>query len=239
MLNFGCSGFSTTLEAVLVREYVRTFAPDVVVCLHHFSDVNEDWSFARHAECANGHVLAVQGSVRELDFNLGQMLRTSQLYRVARACTARRPMSSSAGSYKQTFDAVVHEPYAPDDEEAWTYSLHALADMADDLRQDGIPFLVAVIPIGTQVEPVAPEYAASLGLAYLAAGKRLEHCGYQRKLAGFCTEHDIDCLDLLPAFREANPDGTPRLYCRASALDGAGHDLAAHTIATHLRRRLP
>lgn len=236
VLNFGCSGFSTTLEAVLVREFVRTFAPDVVVCLHHFSDISEDWSFSRRARVESGRVVAVPASMTEAELALTRVPEFSQLYRLARACKRRPTPVDPAASYKQSFDAVIHDPYTADDEEAWSYSLAALADMAADLRQDGIPFLVALVPIGTQVEPVDPDYAKRLGFAYLAGGKRLERCGYQGKVTGFCAAHGIDCLDLLPTFRAANPDGVPRLFLRRDLhWTAAGHDLAAQKIARHLR----
>jgi hypothetical protein len=238
VLNFGCSGFSTTLEAVLVREFVRTFAPDMVVCLHHFSDVSEDWSFARHAQVERGKVVRVEPSVTEFELVLARMSRSSQLYRLARSCKRGPAPANPAASYKQTFDAVVHDPYTADDEEAWAYSLAALSDMAADLRREGIPLLTVLIPIGTQVEPVDPDYAAQLGFAYLNGGKRLERCGYQRKVSGFCAANSIDCLDLLPAFRAANPDGVPRLYLpRDLHWTAAGHDLAAIQIAERLRGR--
>jgi hypothetical protein len=239
VLNFGCSGFSTTLELVLVRELVQGFAPDLVVCLHHFSDVSEDWSFAANAERVDGHVRAVPASVGEGEFAMRRTLESSQFYRVARAASRRGPRTRSgeSPSYKQTFDAVVHEPYTADDEEAWAYSLAALGDMAAELRQSRIPFAVALIPISTQVEPVDADYAQRLGFAYLAAGERLTYDGYQRKVAGYCREQGIDCLDLLPHFRSANPEGTPRLYLlRDLHWSAAGHDLAARVIAGHARR---
>jgi hypothetical protein len=234
VLNFGCSGFSTTLEQILVREFVRTFAPDMIVCLHHFSDVSEDWSFSRNAKVQSGHVAAVPASVSNL--GLGRVLDSSQLYRLARSCKRRPTSIDPSASYKQTFDAVVHDPYTADDEEAWSYSLAALGDMAIKLKHDAIPFLVVLIPIGTQVEPVDPDYARRLGFAYLAGGKRLERCGYQGKVTDFCAARGIDCLDLLPSFRAANPDGVSRLYLpRDLHWTAAGHDLAAQAVAQRLK----
>src|SRR5262249_40525749 len=50
VLNFACSGFSTAAELVQVREWVRGFSPQAVVCFHHFTDITEDWAFASARE---------------------------------------------------------------------------------------------------------------------------------------------------------------------------------------------
>lgn len=235
VLNFGCSGFSTTLESVLVRDWVMSFSPDVVVCLHHFSDISEDWSFSKHAIFDGPELIAVPATVNETERAIAQTFERSQLYRVARS-GVRRPLPTTAVSYKQSFDAVVHDPYTADDEEAWRYSLAALGRMGEELRRREIRFLVALVPISTQVEPVDADYAARLGFRYLAEGKRLEHRGYQSKVAGYCAEQGIRCLDLLEPFRAANPEGKPHFYLpRDLHWTPAGHDLGARQIAEVLQ----
>lgn len=238
ILNFGCSGFSSTLELMLAREWVRAFAPDLVICLHHFSDVSEDWSYRARARFDGAQLVAVEPTTSEGARRLRQGLECSQLFRVAHGSFDRwrrhRPPPANA-SLKTTFDAVVHDPYSADDLEAWDYSLRALASMATMFRDEGVPFLLVVIPIGTQVEAVSGGDARRIGFRFLAEGQRLEHQGYQQKVTGFCREHGIDTLDLLEAFRNANQRGETRFYLpRDQHWSAAGHALAARVVAGHL-----
>jgi lysophospholipase L1-like esterase len=237
VLNFGCSGFSTTLELVLVRDWVRQFAPDVVVCLHHFSDINEDWVYrCQTVQTSTGEISAIPARLAAAEGLMKRCVRHSRLLQVIQQVLGRHPSLPADASYQETFDAVVHDPYTAEDETAWSYSLQALAALADVLRRDNTRFLVVLVPIGTQVEPVDPVYAARLGYRYLAGGCRLEHRGYQEKVRAYCREHGIACLDLLDGFRTANPWGTPWFYLPHDLhWSAAGHELAARHIAEYLR----
>lgn len=241
VLNFGCSGFSSTLEWVQAQSWVRDFSPDLVICLHHFSDMSEDWSFSSRMRRTGDRLQAVAPSESDWGRQARQVMEGSQLFRVARGALdhwrRHRPAGADA-SLQETFDAVVHDPYTPADEQAWDYSLRAVADMAEFFQAADIPFLVVLIPIGTQVEPVGRACAEQLGFRYLAAGDRLEYRGYQRKVTGYCRQKDIACLDLLDDFRTANPQGRAWLYLpHDQHWSGAGHDLAARTIAARIRQR--
>jgi hypothetical protein len=234
VLNFGCSGFCTTLELVLVREWVREFDPDLIVCLHHFSDVSEDWAYRPDAvRSRSGELRAVPARVTAGELAVRTVARQSRLIQLLQREPAQhRSASRTDSSLQQTFDAVVHDPYTDDDEKAWAYSLGALGELGAELRRDAIPFLVVLIPIGTQVEPVDPAYAEALGYRYLANGQRLEYRGYQQKVTGYCREQGIACLDLLDGFRAANPTGKTWFYLpRDFHWTAAGHELAARSIA--------
>lgn len=234
ILNFGCSGFSTTLELVLLREFVLKFQPDAVILCHHFSDVTEDWRFASSAEWDGNQLVAVRPTGSGRGRQVRAVLEFSQLYRAASGVADRRRHRAPppAASLKESFDAIIHEPYTVDDEEAWDYSLAALKQIAELLKQNNIPLLVALIPLGPQVEPVDPAFAQQVGFRYLADGQKLRECGYQDHVKSFCRDARIRVLDLLPIFVRANPKGTPRLYLqRDQHWTAAGHELAAHTIA--------
>jgi hypothetical protein len=239
VLNFGCSGFSSTLELVLLREHVRQFSPDLVICLHHFSDVSEDWSYSSRAHLEDGRVAAVPLSLAPGERTMRDVFEASQLYRVTRgklSATRRRSAAGRNRSLQETFDAIVHEPYTPEDEVAWQYSLRAVEEMAELARKEQVPFLLVIIPIGTQVEPVDADFTRELGFEYLAGGKRLESRAYQDKLKQFCEEKNITCVDLLQDFRAANPDGKPRFYLpRDQHWTATGHALAATSIARRLK----
>lgn len=238
VLNFGCSGFSTSLQCIQFREWVRGFAPDLVIVLHHFSDITEDCRFTFRARYARGELQVIEPTGRGTGSRLRRLLGGSRLYRWADATieTGRRNRPPDpAASLHDSFDAMVHDPYTAEDEQAWVYSLGFLDRMADLLRHNGTSFLVIIIPIGPQVEPVDPAFAKSTGLRYLAEGYRLEHRGYQRRVGDHCHRHGISCLDLLADFRAANPEGRPWLYLpRDQHWTAAGHDLAARRIAAYI-----
>ncbi len=238
VLNFGCSGFSTSLEYLQLREWVRGFSPDLVILFHHFSDMTEDCRFAFRARYVGEELLAIEPGSGGAGNRLRRALDSSRLFRwsaeTLEGWQRYRPPSLDE-SLQTSFDAVVHDPYTREDEQAWSYSLGYLGRIDDLLRRDGTPFLVVLIPISPQVEPVDPAFAAQTGLRYLAGGKRLEHCGYQERVGRYGHKHGIDCLNLLPAFRAANPEGRSWLYLpRDQHWTPAGHDLAAQRIAAYI-----
>jgi hypothetical protein len=226
VLNFGCSGFSSITEYCLLSNCVTRFAPDMVVCLHHFSDMTEDWLLPPQPWHEDG--LSVWKP----------LLLRSQLYRVAAgvADRCRRHRAPPAHASLQTsFDAVLHDPYTADDLQAWNHSLDYVGKMATWCHERDMPFLLVMIPIGTQVEPVSPEFAEQMGFRYLANGKRLENANYQRQVSNYCRTLRIDCLDLLDAFRTENPAGRPCFYLpRDQHWTAAGHDLAARQIMSYI-----
>jgi hypothetical protein len=231
VLNFGCSGFSSITEYCLLNNCVGQFAPDMVVCLHHFSDTTEDWLLPPQPWNEDGPSI------------WKPVLMRSQLYRVAAgvADRCRRHRASPADASLQTsFDAVLHDPYTTEDLQAWDRSLGYVGKMATWCYERKIPFLLVIIPIGTQIEPVSPEFAAQMGFQYLANGKRLENANYQRRVSNFCRTLGIDCLDLLDAFRAENPAGRPCFYLpRDQHWTAAGHDLAARQIMSYIVQQWP
>jgi hypothetical protein len=238
VLNFGCSGFSSTLELIQVRNWVRSFSPDLVVCLHHFSDISEDWGAASRVVCEGEQRIAVPGPQAVVEPKIRQVLECSQLYRVGVGAfnDRRRGIADRSASLKTSFDAIVHDPYTCEDEEAWRNSLAALTQMHECLKADGIQMVVAIIPIGTQVEPVGEEIAGRTGFQFMAQGRRFEYRGYQQRVTAYCREHAIRVLDLLDAFRAANPEGRTHLYLpHDQHWTAAGHALAAGRIADELK----
>jgi hypothetical protein len=227
VLNFGCSGFSSVTEHAILINFVGRFAPDVVVCFHHFSDMTEDW------------LLPPASSWRDESASTWRSIaKRSQLCRLVLGFADRHRRHRAAppeASLQTSFDAIVHDPYTAEDEEAWGRSLASVGRMAQWCADRGLRFLVAVIPIGPQIESVPAEFADQMGFRYLADGKRLENANYQRCVCAYCREHDIACLDLLPAFRTANARGQPLFYLpRDQHWNAAGHALAAKCLASYI-----
>lgn len=236
VLNFGCSGFSTSLEYLIFREWVRHWKPDVVLCLHHFSDITEDWRFRSRAVGMGNDLQAIVPSGTGWGRRLRRVLELSSAWRLLhRSLRSSRPANPS--SLQEGYDAIVHEPYNAEDEEALAYSLNYVRLLDQELRQAGVPFLLVLIPLGPQVEPVPADFARQVGLRYLADGCRLEHTGYQRAVTAYCHQHGIAVLDLLDEFRSANPAGTALLYLpRDQHWTAAGHALAARSIVHWLKQ---
>jgi hypothetical protein len=240
VLNFGCSGFSSSLELILLRRWVLNFEPDLVICVHHFSDMTEDWRLRSHGQWEAGELQAIPATSRGRGRQVRQVLELSQLFRLGvhtvDRCRRHRAPDLTA-SLQDSFDAIVHDPYTPADEEAWSYSLAAITQMHASLTRAGIPFLLVLVPIGPQVEPVPREFAEQVGFQYLGGGRRLEHRGYQRRMLEFCAAQEIDGLDLLEAFQRGPAcDGSPLYLPFDQHWTGAGHDLAARTIAARVTR---
>ena len=239
VINFGCSGFSSLLELVMLRYWVPHFSPDLVICLHHFSDITEDCRLRKRCRYDGGLLVAVEPTSTGRRRKVERVLEWSQIYRLCRYVQKRhrRPhLRDPSVSLQRNFDAIVHEPYTAEDEQAFTHSLSAVLEMHEFLHHRGVPFLVVLIPIGSQVEPVEPHFARRLGYRYMAGGRRLEHRGYQDRVTSFCHRHGIDYLDLLDGFRQANPVGRPELYLpRDQHWTPAGHDLAARLTAQRIR----
>jgi hypothetical protein len=236
VLNFGCSGFSSCLEYLLLREWALAWDPDLVICLHHFSDICEDWRFRQRAVFSGEELVAVPAAGEGWSRRIRRGLEWSYVWRLAARAWQRHAARSSAGaSLQDSYDAIVNDPYTAADRLALAYSLGYLERMDRLLRQRGIGFVVVLVPLGPQVEPVPAEFARQLGLRYLAGGQRLEHQGYQREVAAWCSERGIAWLDLLPGFREANPNGQPWLFLpRDQHWTAAGHALAARLVARNL-----
>ncbi|MDQ3815527.1 MAG: GDSL-type esterase/lipase family protein [Armatimonadota bacterium] len=241
VLNFGCRGFCTSLEMLLLREFVLKFEPDMVILVHFFNDISDDSQFGVWAHYQGKKLVAVRKPGAGKGRDVREFFRRSRLVRlVSGALHERRRARQSRLQPKESllvgWDAIVHDPYTPDDEKAWKHSLGYLGQIADMLRQRRIPFLVAVIPIPTQVEPVSAQFAAESGALWLAGGKRLEYTGYQRKLTAYCRSKGIAYLDLLPAFRAANPSGRTWLFLpKDGHWTAAGHALAARKITEYLQ----
>jgi hypothetical protein len=227
VLNFGCSGFSSITEYYLLSNFVGQFCPDFVLCFHHFSDMTEDWQLPAHS---------AWGSAPHAGWN--SLLRRSRLYRLASGLVSRRRqrrLPHAEASLRTSFDAVLHDPETSEDLDAWRHSLEFVGYMADWCREQQKPFLLAVIPLGSQVEPPPAGFAARAGYRYLTGGQRLENDNYQRHVVGYCQEQGIACIDLLPAFRAANPRGQALLYLpRDQHWTAAGHALAARTVASYI-----
>jgi hypothetical protein len=239
VLNFGCSGFSSLTEWALLRNLALDFEPDLVVCLHHFSDLTEDWSAQRFAQWEDDEVVCVRASLSEAEASIYRVLETSALYRGARQ-TLRRDLEGRCAwgrreehpSLKTSHDAILHVPFTEDDEEAWSLSLAAVSGMAKTCAQRGLPFVLAIVPLGPQVEPVTPQIAREAGCRWLADGRRLQGCLYQSRIVKHCQHENIEVLDLLPGFLAANHAGEPRFFWRRDQhWSEAGHDLAARLLA--------
>jgi hypothetical protein len=240
VLNFGCSGFSSSLEYLQLREWVMTFEPDVVICLHHFSDFTEDWRFRPLAQREGAELAAIPASSSGWSRSVRGVLEISQAYRLGASAVdqqRRHRAPEPNASLRESFDAIVNQPYLKADQDAWTYSLQHVARMAELVRAKGARFLIVVIPIGPQVEPVDAAFAERVGYRYLGGGQRLEHTGYQQIVTDACDAPGNPCLDLLDSFRHANPDGVPKFYLpHDQHWTPAGHELAARMIAGRLRK---
>ena len=89
----------------------------------------------------------------------------------------------------------------------------ALRHLKQETEAEGIRLLIVIVPDGDQIGPAAPDLAPQI------------------RLASFCREENLDCLDLHPLFA-ASP--TPNLFMDIMHPNTAGHALIAKAISHQL-----
>jgi hypothetical protein len=127
---------------------------------------------------------------------------------------------------------VCVSPPPPALEKKWRQALGYLDDLIADCRWHGVPVGFVLIPDEFQVNPaVLAEAVGTAGVVRSALDLALP----QRRLACFCAERRVPCLDLLPRFTGASNTYAPR----DTHWNARGNGLAAAEVALWLCRYLP
>lgn len=119
----------------------------------------------------------------------------------------------------------------PSYEHSWKEVFNRLDQIRRAALQMGASYVMVVHPDRCQLE------AALLDELREARGVKLEDFDLdlpQRSLATYCAERGLQCLDLLPAFREASRAGHSLYAFRDTHYNDAGNALAARTIFSFL-----
>jgi lysophospholipase L1-like esterase len=173
VINFGVSGYNTSMELATLREIAGRFRPDLVILGYVLNDTERVGPAAEAAPAA--------GSRSALSAAHTWMKDASMLYRL---------MAPKLGAALGVlFDAryavgVTHQIIRSfeDDSPGWLESRQALAAIAEETRAMGAGLLVVVFPMMIDFASYPLEDA-------------------HRRIVRFCEANGIEVLDLLPRFR--------------------------------------
>ncbi len=234
VLNFGCSSFSPSLEYYLLRDLAHDFRPDMVVLLFHVTDVSNDWEYEKlKALDSNGRVAGIDG--HRAKGPLYAALERSVFLRavVQRIKLMRRQERLREGEelhLTNSYFAMFKAEYSELDERAWELTKSYLRRIREWSDNAGVPFLIAAIPVGPQVEAFGA--SSETGTGFPEDWNNLQSTRMQDVLAEWTTREGVEYLDLLPfarAHKEENAD--ERLfYPRDQHFSPAGNRVAARAI---------
>ncbi len=130
-------------------------------------------------------------------------------------------------------DYGIYAPVAsPSWQEAWNDTERLLGRLQQDASANGARFAVAVLSTRDQIYPQWWE-------EILAAHPHMQQRqwdldGPQHRIEAWCTQHEVPCLPLAPAFRAAAASGEPLHFHHDGHWTAAGHRLAAAELTRFL-----
>jgi hypothetical protein len=263
VLNFGCSGYGTTQEYLLLRERVWDFEPDVIVlALTPATNIRNNSKALMMSSLAPYFLWEGGRPVLDTSFRESSdyRLRSSPWYRFVTAWVNRsrllqvvytlrsnlrsrwweeqRRQAAGDGSGEAGLDSLVYkEPQDARWAEAWQVTEGVLRMIRDEAASHRARFYVVTLSSGFQVDPDPAERERAreqLGL---------DDCFYpDERLAAFLRREGVPTLPLAPAFQRFAEDRHVYLHgFRANGTLGRGHwnedghRLAGKLIAEWLR----
>jgi hypothetical protein len=126
------------------------------------------------------------------------------------------------GSHRTHFDYVLADAGSPDIEAGWETTLAALSRIASLADSRGAKFGVVVIPFYDQVAPTSFPVGFTKDLP-------------QQRIARYCAQRGLHCLDLLPALAAAG-DPASLYYLKDGHWTSRGQTIASDAIGAWLAR---
>ena len=214
-INAGCSAYTTTTSYLLLKSRVLPLKPKAVIFFFTFNDYRDNFVYGggyfRHPDVfSTGAPKSWQpqagspGAVALLA-QYSAVFANLQLA-LSRPVIPRGPLETRAtlNRFEQSFMAV-NKPTGKLDgveREVLEFTHRGLAEMAALARAGGARFVIFIIPLPTQVGPA--EWVRGKVLQAGVARDFVERdTTYQERLMDFCRSGNIECIDLLPAFRAA------------------------------------
>ncbi len=250
VLNFGCDGYGTAQELVMLRRVALGFAPDAVVAvvftgndLRNNSPVLEQEKCRPFFACVNGRLVptgafSTSGLFR-MQCRAKFALRHLQVLkllgegrRAARQGLKRwfsaRP--SAKAREPGTGEWIYRPPEDPVRRQAWRITECELAEMNRETRASGALFLAVTASNGIQVYPDAAArrgFAASLGVQDLFYP--------ERRIAALGERDGFAVLNLAPQLQRYADARHLFLHGFANTAQGVGHwNIAGHRVAGRL-----
>jgi hypothetical protein len=227
--NFGVAGTGPREYHAILRQDVWTFDPDLVlVSIFVGNDITETMGTPRHLDPRQNYLYLLLTRAwrlaQEKERQAASPARVSGWQRLTPALS----LESFREVEARRLD-VCFETSPPGLEKKWCQALKHLDHIVADCRQRGVPLVFVLIPDEFQVNPAILEDA--LRRRHMdRRGLDLERP--QRRLAAFCAERGVPCLDLLDAFQK-----TPDTYAAHDThWNVRGNRLAAELIAARLAK---
>jgi len=221
VLNFGQSGFGTTLELLALRHRGWKYSPDVVLLAFVYNDLidnfkplanqlgNPLYEYVPYYFYQEGKLILVD-RVKEFGkktkklsimkstwFPFQEWLSNSRIFLLAKHCQNIVWSNSKVDPFSYVHDAKYRQPTDELWKEAWRVTEGVLLMMRDEVMQRGVKFFVVVLTDPNQVHPdpvVRHKYAKSIGV---------ENLFYpNRRLEKFCQREGIPILLLAPTFQK-------------------------------------
>lgn len=213
VLNFGCSTFSPSLKYYLLLNLVQKFQPDMVILLFHMTDVRDDWKYEKSKVLdSNGKALGINGttekSILYKTLEKSAFLRT--VVQKTKALMKQKRLEGNQNfNLKESLYAMFKDSYSRSDLEAWDLSKSYLNLIKNWSDTAGVPFLLTVIPVGPQVEPVVKN--SKRNSIFPRDWQDLKSTKMQDILQYWSYDNGVNYLDLLPyakAFKKTNQKGS-------------------------------
>jgi len=259
VVNTGVNGWATDNQIQYWRYDGWRYAPDLVLlAFDTTNDVFENqrrlvslysWPDKPHARLRAG-VLTIEGdplpplrTTRRLETDAGSLLTLdSGLFRLLTSRVTMPPRMFFLPLPLPPPDAVLSVPgdiyrvqYPEVWTEAWRITRGLVLRLRSEVQRRGSRFAVAVVNPREEVSMAAWKRLVS-GTKQLA-GVPVDRDKPNRLITRFLARRGIPTIELLPAFRERFPDGTPGFFPFNIHWAPPGHELAAEVIAEGVERQ--
>jgi lysophospholipase L1-like esterase len=228
---------NTYLQKKMIKDNVPIYTPDLVILALNVNDIVPAELFKKPKGNGDFDVSrSISRSVLRLRKTLDETFRShSHLYFVFRermkAILRKFAISSPSMVPVAAFDIESDYGIA-----AWRDTSAALLEIASDLRQRKVRFVIAILPVEMQLsEEIADIYRREYGFVFadsLVAGRP------QEIISQFALGHRIACIDLLPALRR-DPEKRKFFRVYGGSIDWVHPNRLGHwIIAEELKKAL-
>lgn len=253
VISMGVSGYGTASQYLYYGAAGRAFAPDIVLLsFYPGNDVrNNSPSLEptlRPEYAADGTLLRVGGGAAARR-RRGLLGSSAAFTYVRKMVVTRQPELAARLTRLGLLDGGALRPvplvdgipvdywvYAADPppawRDAWERTERLLGALRDAVAADHARLMIMVVTAREQIYPA--DWQRVLDAYPAMAGVQWDLDGPERHVLEWCRAHDVPCIQLSGAFRDA-ADGIRLHYQYDGHWTPAGHGLAARTVAAFLR----
>jgi lysophospholipase L1-like esterase len=236
VLSLGGAGAHTYSQRNIIKENVPVYRPDIVILAFHMNDILPKVAGRKSVSSPSARRLMARiflDARRTLDTSFRSHSHLYFLFRERMKILLRQfgivtPAVAPLGAFDIESDYGVA---------AWRETGEALLEIATYLEENGIRFLLAILPVEMQIsQQIADIYRHEYKFTFADS---LVHGKPQEIITEFTKQHGIVSVDLLPAFREA-PEEQKFFRIYGATIDWAhpnslGHRIIGEELQKYLR----